>query len=70
RIYHGEGTERDLEILQSVAGQIGGKTLCALGDFATSPIKGTYRHFANEYKAKVSGNKVEKAKTAVPAPTD
>lgn len=70
RIYHGEGTERDLEILQSVAGQIGGKTLCALGDFATSPIKGTYRHFASEYKAKVSGKKVEKAKTAVPAPTD
>ncbi len=70
RIYHGQGTEKDLEVLQSVVGQIGGKTLCALGDFATSPVKGTYRHFANEYKAKVSGKKVEMAKTAVPAPTD
>lgn len=70
RIYHGQGTEKDLEVLQSVAGQISGKTLCALGDFATSPIKGTYRHFANEYKAKVSGKKVEQVKTAVPTPTD
>ncbi|MCA9946589.1 MAG: NADH-quinone oxidoreductase subunit F, partial [Anaerolineales bacterium] len=65
RIHHGEGTEKDLEVLRSVAGQIGGKTLCALGDFATSPVLGTYRHFADEYKAKVSGKKVVK-ETAVP----
>lgn len=69
RIYHGQGTEKDLEVLRSVAGQIGGKTLCALGDFATSPVLGTYRHFADEYKAKVSGKKVKK-ETAVPAATD
>jgi NADH-quinone oxidoreductase subunit F len=65
RIYHGQGTEKDLEVLRSVAGQIGGKTLCALGDFATSPVLGTYRHFADEYKAKVSGKKAVK-ETAVP----
>jgi len=69
RIYHGQGTEKDLEVLRSVAGQIGGKTLCALGDFATSPVLGTYRHFADEYKAKVSGKKSEK-ETAVPAAAD
>ena len=69
RIYKGEGSKRDLEVLRSVAGQIGGRTLCALGDFATSPVLGTYRHFANEYEAKVSGKKA-KEETAVPIAAD
>ena len=69
RIYKGEGSTRDLEVLRSVAGQIGGRTLCALGDFATSPVLGTYRHFANEYEAKVSGKKA-KEETAVPIAAD
>ena len=56
RINYGGGTKRDLETLQSVAGQIGGRCLCALGDFAVSPIASTYRHFAHEYDLKVSGN--------------
>ena len=30
-----------------------GKTLCALGEFATSPVTSTIRHFMPEYKAKV-----------------
>lgn len=63
RIYDGHGSEQDLEVLKSVANQIGGKTLCALGDFAINPILGTMRHFFDEYKAKVSGAVVE---TAVP----
>lgn len=56
RIQHGEGTEEDLKTLQSVAGQIGGRSLCALGDFAVSPVSGTFRHFADEFKAKVNGH--------------
>jgi NADH-quinone oxidoreductase subunit F len=67
RIYHGHGTEQDLEVLKSVAGQIGGKTLCALGDFAVNPVLSTIRHFFDEYKAKVSGNGRQVVKeTAVP----
>lgn len=69
RIYHGQGTEKDLEVLKSVAGQIGGKTLCALGDFAINPVLSTIRHFFDEYKAKVSGKQAVK-ETAVPATTD
>jgi NADH-quinone oxidoreductase subunit F len=65
RIYHGQGTEQDLEVLKSVAGQIGGRTLCALGDFAVNPVLSTIRHFFDEYKAKVGGKQVEK-ETAVP----
>ena len=56
RINSGEGTEEDVQTLRSVASQIGGRTLCALGDFAISPVAGTYRHFADEFTAKVSGN--------------
>jgi NADH:ubiquinone oxidoreductase subunit F (NADH-binding) len=58
-------------VLKSVAGQIGGRTLCALGDFAVNPVLSTIRHFFDEYKAKVSGNGKQAVKeTAVPATTD
>lgn len=53
RIYHGQGTERDLQVLESVASQIGGRCLCALGDFAVNPVLSTIRHFPEEYRAKV-----------------
>lgn len=55
RIYHGQGTERDIEVLESVAKQIKGQTLCALGEFAINPVLSTIRHFMDEYKAKVNG---------------
>jgi NADH-quinone oxidoreductase subunit F len=55
RIHHGQGTERDIEVLGSVAKQIKGQTLCALGEFAINPVLSTIRHFMDEYKAKVSG---------------
>jgi NADH:ubiquinone oxidoreductase subunit F (NADH-binding) len=31
-----------------------GECLCALGDFATSPVLSTVRHFPEEYRAKVA----------------
>lgn len=56
RIYYGHGTPQDLMTLKSVAGQIGGRTLCALGDFAVNPVLSTIRHFFHEYEAKVDGS--------------
>lgn len=53
RIYEGHGTEADIKLLESVANQITGKCLCALGEFATSPVLSTIYHFMDEYKAKV-----------------
>jgi NADH-quinone oxidoreductase subunit F len=53
RIYHGEGTDRDVKLLETVANQMTGKCLCALGEFATSPVLSTIRHFPEEYRAKV-----------------
>ncbi|MCB9420857.1 MAG: NADH-quinone oxidoreductase subunit NuoF [Ardenticatenaceae bacterium] len=65
RIYHGHGTQRDIEVLESVAKQIKGQTLCALGEFAINPVLSTIRHFMDEYKAKVNGAAV--LETAVAA---
>ncbi|MCP5101601.1 MAG: NADH-quinone oxidoreductase subunit F, partial [Chloroflexi bacterium] len=56
RIDAGEGTEDDLNTLLGVSKQISGRTLCALGDFATSPVTGTFRHFENEYRLKVNNS--------------
>jgi NADH-quinone oxidoreductase subunit F len=65
RINHGQGTPRDIEVLESVAKQVKGQTLCALGEFAINPVLSTIRHFMDEYKAKVNGAAV--LETAVAA---
>jgi NADH-quinone oxidoreductase subunit F len=58
RINSGKGTLQDVELLPTVASQITGRTLCPLGDFATSPITGSMKWFKPEYenKVKTSGN--------------
>lgn len=73
RIYHGHGTDKDVQTLENVAKQMVGKCLCALGEFAVSPVLSTIRHFPEEYRAKVkqataNGHaKPVGQKTAVPA---
>lgn len=50
RILHGEGMRaNDVETLQNVSKQIAGNVLCALGDFATSPVVSTIQHFRADY---------------------
>ena len=51
RIERGQGREQDLELLDSICSQIGGKVLCALGDFAINPVLATIKHFRAEYLA-------------------
>jgi NADH-quinone oxidoreductase subunit F len=53
RIERGEGQMRDLDLLASVSGQIGGKTLCAFGDAAITPVLTTLKHFRHEYEAHI-----------------
>ncbi len=53
RIERGEGQMRDLDLLTSIAGQIGGKTLCAFGDAAITPVTTTLKHFRHEYEAHI-----------------
>ena len=52
-VHEGRGTEKDIQLLESVASNMQGKCLCALGEFATSPVLSTISHFLDEYKAKV-----------------
>ncbi|MFN8523395.1 MAG: NADH-quinone oxidoreductase subunit NuoF [Chloroflexota bacterium] len=53
RIKDGRGRESDLDLLMSVAGEVSGKVLCLLGDFATSPVTATIRQFREEYLAHI-----------------
>jgi NADH-quinone oxidoreductase subunit F len=55
RLLDGRGTESDVTLLETVARQMQGETLCALGEFATSPVLSTIHHFPEEYRAKVQG---------------
>lgn len=66
RVYHGQGTEKDLRVLESVAKQMQGKCLCALGEFATSPVLSTIKHFLPEYKAKIAAAAERQAATQRP----
>jgi len=50
RIEHGKGTREDLEKLISVADNIAGRTICALGDAAALPVKSFIKHFREEFE--------------------
>jgi NADH-quinone oxidoreductase subunit F len=53
KIEKGEGAMRDIDLLNSVANNIVGKTLCAFGDAAATPALTTIRHFRHEFEAHV-----------------
>ncbi len=53
RIERGEGQMRDLDMLQSISNNIAGKTLCAFGDAAATPVQTTLKHFRHEYEAHI-----------------
>jgi NADH-quinone oxidoreductase subunit F len=50
RILHGQGRREDLELLDSVAGRIGGRTICALGDAAAMPVQSFVKHYRHEFE--------------------
>ncbi len=50
RIENGQGRASDLETLDSVAGNIMGRTICALGDAAAMPVRGMLKHFRPEFE--------------------
>ena len=54
RIYHGHAEKSDIGLLQSVAKQMQGKCLCALGEFAVMPVLSAYKHFPEEFEAKIA----------------
>jgi NADH-quinone oxidoreductase subunit F len=57
RIEHGQGRPEDLDLLESVAGNIMGRTICALGDAAAMPVQGMLKHFRNEFEYHIQHKK-------------
>ncbi|WP_329245313.1 NADH-quinone oxidoreductase subunit NuoF [Actinoallomurus sp. NBC_01490] len=49
RLEAGQGTEEDLETLLDLSDNILGRSFCALGDGATSPVTSSIKHFREEY---------------------
>jgi NADH-quinone oxidoreductase subunit F len=50
RIENGQGRESDLAVLDNVAENIMGRTICALGDAAAMPVRGMIKHFRPEFE--------------------
>jgi NADH-quinone oxidoreductase subunit F len=53
RVERGEGQVKDIDLLYGVANNIVGKTLCAFGDAAATPVLTTINLFRNEFEAHV-----------------
>ena len=58
------GREGDLDLLNSVADNIQGRTICALGDAAAMPVRAMIKHFRPEFEALIR-NKAPQAATSV-----
>ncbi|MEO7128902.1 MAG: NADH-quinone oxidoreductase subunit NuoF [Rhodoferax sp.] len=50
RIENGQGRQADLDVLDSVADGIMGRTICALGDAAAMPVRAMIKHFRPEFE--------------------
>ncbi len=53
RIVRGEGTKKDVDLLVTIAKNIEGNTVCALGDAAAWPVKFMIERFREEFDAVV-----------------
>jgi NADH-quinone oxidoreductase subunit F len=63
RVEGGEGQPKDLDLLFGVSNNIVGKTLCAFGDAAATPVLSTMKLFRAEYEAHV-----REGRCTLPAP--
>ena len=51
RLEAGQGREGDIELLLDVASNIYGRSFCALGDAAATPVTSAVAHFRSEFEA-------------------
>ncbi|NMM10231.1 MAG: NADH-quinone oxidoreductase subunit NuoF [Polaromonas sp.] len=56
RIHNGHGRQSDLDLLNSVADNIQGRTICALGDAAAMPVRAMIKHYRHEFEALIQKN--------------
>ncbi|MCX7863064.1 MAG: NADH-quinone oxidoreductase subunit NuoF [Bacteroidales bacterium] len=57
RICEGEGSEGDIELLESLSQQIKDSSLCGLGQTAPNPVLTTIKYFRHEYEAHIRDKK-------------
>jgi NADH-quinone oxidoreductase subunit F len=57
RIEHGAGRPDDLDLLNSVADNIQGRTICALGDAAAMPVRAMIKNFTKEFEYHIEHKK-------------
>jgi NADH-quinone oxidoreductase subunit F len=57
RIEHGQGRPEDLALLDNVAANIAGRTICALGDAAAMPVQGMLKHYRHEFEYHIEHKK-------------
>ena len=57
RIEHGEGRAEDLDQLNRVTDNIMGRTICALGDAASLPVRSFVKHFKSEFEYHIENRK-------------
>ncbi|MDE0608795.1 MAG: NADH-quinone oxidoreductase subunit NuoF [Anaerolineaceae bacterium] len=67
RILEGEGRPEDVQLIDNVAKNMAGTTLCALGDFAANPIIHTISNFPDDFNAHVQPKPEEEQPAARPA---
>ena len=53
RIASGTGKKEDIELLESVTGQIQNKCLCALGEFSIVAVQSAIKNFRADFDARV-----------------
>jgi len=63
KIESGQGQMKDIDLLLSIGNNILGKTLCAFGDAAATPVLSTIKTFRAEYEAHI-----REGRCTVPAP--
>ncbi|HEX6674034.1 MAG TPA: NADH-quinone oxidoreductase subunit NuoF [Actinomycetes bacterium] len=56
RLERGQGRDEDLDTLKDICDGIFGRSFCALGDGATSPIVSALKYFRDEFSQHVSGH--------------
>ena len=57
RIEYGKGRREDLDLLNEVADNIQGRTICALGDAAAMPVRAFIKHFREEFEYHIEHKK-------------
>ena len=61
RIVACQGTPEDITLVENIANQMVGRCFCPLGEFSTSPMLFTIKHFRDEFLAQTASTRPRRA---------